>query len=333
MKLLLIADTHCKLANRDTYLECFKQIDELAQKENVDKIIHLGDLFHNKAIIRSECLRDISDIFNNSKFEWIILTGNHDYENSNCEGHSLKTLENINNVSVIDSNSSYYDMYKEKDKLLFIAYENIEKFKEKLEGWESKDITLFIHQSIEGFDYWNYDNSDKNVIPRELLKNFRIFSGHIHKYQQIENITYVGSPFTQKFDEANEKKYVVSFDTETKQAHRIELNLPKHVQYEIEINSQEDFKSLKNLDIKQNDLVKVKIKGEKSLLNKVNKHLFQNERIVLQKEYIDNSKKVLIKDSYDIDSMFEIYLKNLDTNVDKNKLLEYHKRVQEELNL
>ena len=88
MKFAHIADTHIKnLKYHYEYKVVFEQLYERLRKENVDYIIHCGDIAHTKTQISPEFVEMCSDFFRNleSIAPTYIILGNHDgnLKNSN----------------------------------------------------------------------------------------------------------------------------------------------------------------------------------------------------------------------------------------------------------
>lgn len=81
MKIAHIADTHIKnLKYHEDYRACFDQMYEILQEQQVDYIVHCGDIAHTKTQISPEFVEMASDFFGslaNIAPTYIIL-GNHD---------------------------------------------------------------------------------------------------------------------------------------------------------------------------------------------------------------------------------------------------------------
>ena len=76
-----IADTHIKnLKYHYEYKKVFEQLYEILRRENVDYIVHCGDIAHTKTQISPEFVELCSDFFTNlaSIAPTYIILGNHD---------------------------------------------------------------------------------------------------------------------------------------------------------------------------------------------------------------------------------------------------------------
>ena len=81
MKFAHIADTHIRnLRFHYEYNEVFKQLYQSLREENVDYIIHCGDIAHTKTQISPEFVKMCSDFFKNLAdiAPTYIILGNHD---------------------------------------------------------------------------------------------------------------------------------------------------------------------------------------------------------------------------------------------------------------
>ena len=81
MKIAHIADTHIKnLKYHEDYRACFEQMYEILRQQDVDYIVHCGDIAHTKTQISPEFVEMASDFFINlSKIATtFVILGNHD---------------------------------------------------------------------------------------------------------------------------------------------------------------------------------------------------------------------------------------------------------------
>jgi len=81
LKIAHIADTHIKnLKYHEDYRNCFEQMYEILREQDVDYIVHCGDIAHTKTQISPEFVEMASDFFTNlSKIATtFVILGNHD---------------------------------------------------------------------------------------------------------------------------------------------------------------------------------------------------------------------------------------------------------------
>ncbi|MEJ8751212.1 metallophosphoesterase [Lagierella sp. ICN-221743] len=95
MKFLFFTDTHIRASNpssrKDDYIESlklkFKEVGEIAKENNVDYILHGGDLF-DRPDVPVRIVGDFANILNSYNKPIYIISGNHD-----IYGHNPKTVE------------------------------------------------------------------------------------------------------------------------------------------------------------------------------------------------------------------------------------------------
>ena len=81
MKIAHIADTHIKnLKYHDEYRQVFSKIYDILKQQNVELIIHCGDIAHTKTQISPEFVEMASDFFKNLSeiAPTYVILGNHD---------------------------------------------------------------------------------------------------------------------------------------------------------------------------------------------------------------------------------------------------------------
>lgn len=179
--------------------------------ENISTILILGDVFDNRNNINVKVNDEVYNLFINvlNEFKIYILIGNHDiyYKTSN-EVHSLKLLNHLENVEVIDKvchielfgvNTMFCPwVFDYHDQELIKTFE------------ESTADVLFGHFDIVGFAL-NSTRVSLEGLNSEVFHGFKkVFSGHYHtpsskKFGKTE-IVYIGSPYQMTRNDKNETK-------------------------------------------------------------------------------------------------------------------------------
>jgi len=263
---LLIGDLHYKKSNKDETDEFEKSILEyLEQNQNFEKIIVLGDILdtHEKINI-SPLIRATKFLIRLSSYSiTYVLVGNHDRPNGEVfltEEHSLYPLKfTAYDIEIIDK------VYIEDD-LIFVPYVEPGRFmealgtkkifKEELENGKYKYI--FAHQEFFGAqmgglisqmgDKWN--------------KNYpRIISGHIHDYQVLDNITYIGTPYQTGYgDNPNKGIYILDQNGDLE---KISLNITPKIIIHLPIEEVLDY------NFPEDAKIKLVIEGDASEVRKI----------------------------------------------------------------
>ena len=216
-KIAHLADTHIKnLKFHYEYKIVFEQLYETLRKENVDYIVHCGDIAHTKTQISPEFVELCSDFFSNlaSIAPTYIILGNHD--------GNLKNSTRQDALSPIVKALNLPDLHllKNAGEVLVgphIAFNVLSVFDE--ENWvapsdpERINIALY-HGSVSGVKTdtgWVMTHGDHDV---------SIFGGHdfamlgdIHKTNQVLDdegrVRYPGSTVQQNHGETNDKGFLI----------------------------------------------------------------------------------------------------------------------------
>jgi DNA repair exonuclease SbcCD nuclease subunit len=268
-----ISDIHFNLTTLPLASQVLRTALAKAEDLKVPLVI-AGDLNDSKAVIRSEVAKELLDILLLSKVMVFILVGNHDLNNEKGEGHSLEFLNKTqsDNLWVISEPCSLtLPNRHNKDRVTFIPYQNSQDaFKEAVSKAKSKIIIC--HQGFLGAQMGDYVQ-DKTSVNPEVVKDFTVISGHYHRHQTLGTVTYIGTPFTMTFGEANDgaKGYLI-LNEDGSYAH-VELGLRRHIIIETPYDSYTWIQSDRthHPSINSDDLLWVKITGPRSELNKINK--------------------------------------------------------------
>lgn len=219
-----ISDIHFSLINLNSSSYALTAALNKAEELKIPLII-AGDLNDTKAIIRAEVANTLIRILQNSTTKIFILIGNHDLVNEKGQEHCLNFLRPY--ATIIDYHTRIGFGLKGHTIVGLMPYQSdLEKIPKIIESFDAPDI-IVCHQGIQGAAMGDYI-IDKSATTSDLFKCPTI-SGHYHRHQTIGNVTYIGSPFTMSFGEANDglKGFLVVNDdgTYTKEI----LNLRKHL--------------------------------------------------------------------------------------------------------
>jgi DNA repair exonuclease SbcCD nuclease subunit len=204
-KTLLLTDTHLGLYAasdvwHDIALKIFQAVADFCNRNNIKRIIHLGDFFEKREAINVKSLwyavRYIGPILN--EFNTYLVVGNHDtfYKNK-IEPHSLCIFDKFENITVVDEP-------------ITLPCGQI-----GLVPWQCTPMlgvyTLMGHFEINGFKMnEGYTTRRAKIEPEELGMYRKVISGHFHTPMTKNNITYIGAPSQQTFaDVGGERGFYV----------------------------------------------------------------------------------------------------------------------------
>lgn len=201
MKNLLVTDLHLGLRKdaeiwHKVQIELFQEIIDTCSRNNISKIIHLGDWHDNRKALSVKTIItswQIALMLEEVGIELYTLLGNHDifYKNQ-LHPHSLKFFEKFQNIHIIDRPVELED-------ITLVPW--ITSIHDKMGPY------LFGHFAINSFDVGNGHKLYKGPWKISDFKKFeQVLSGHFHKPQDGENITYIGAPFQHTFNDVDQKR-------------------------------------------------------------------------------------------------------------------------------
>jgi DNA repair exonuclease SbcCD nuclease subunit len=308
MKLLIIGDIHSKRSSLEVVDQVLTKCAKLAIKAQCDLTVCLGDINDTKSTLASKTVDQLIKHFSNWPTPVIAMVGNHDLNNAldPSLGHSLEFLKLLPNVTVIDKPTTIGDLF-------FIPYLPEQQF---LQVELAPTPYCFIHQDVKTAVYSNNREVESTIDPSYLSKYKRVISGHIHKAQQIANIHYIGTPYTESFKESDENKQVAILDTNKDHLLLVPTLVRQHKTYEYSINELKDVKDIiSDLHSKQNPnhLIRVIINVPDEIESKIKRSLFKGLSIEsLKTNPIRNpNKKLNVTDSMSNLETMELYLSQL----------------------
>ena len=215
MNILVCGDPHFKKDNLPIMELMVNDFIGLIEERKPDLCVVLGDTLHDHANITVRPLCMAIDFFEQiaKLCQLVVLIGNHDRENNSdfcTDIHPFNGLKSNPRIKIVDT--TYWD---QENNFIFVPYVPNGKFNQALSlvdydptikpTKDSKVPTLiFSHQEFKGcqLSVNKYsetgDTWDKNLP--------QIVSGHIHEYQILPHVIYVGTPTSTNYGESNDKK-------------------------------------------------------------------------------------------------------------------------------
>lgn len=225
-KAIFIADIHIGVRSsseewqeniKSYFYEWFIPYIESVTKGNDDYFLAvLGDVYDDRKSIDINVNNLAIDIFEDlgALLPVYIINGNHDLSKKTNKGNtSLRSLANIPGVTVIKE-PTILKIKPEKDTIstiIAIPYLGDHNEENKvLTKYSGKTDYAFMHTDISQF---SFDNGMTIVgaVDSDIYKG-RIFSGHIHKRQEMKNVIYVGSPYHLRRSDIDNVKGIYTLD-------------------------------------------------------------------------------------------------------------------------
>jgi len=226
-RIWMVSDSHlgCR-ANSVLWLDIiedyfFNFFIPLAKKEykKGDVLFHLGDVFDNRQSLNLAAqnlgiriFEELSKIFPDIH----IIVGNHDIMRKNSNDiSSVDCLKYIPNVSV-HKNPKIID-YDGTKCLLMPWRRNSEHEKETLDQIKENIDYMFCHTETQGVQISpskKYLHEGGNL-PSVFKRFKRVYSGHIHYRQELDNFILVGNPYQMTRSDRDNQKGIYILDLKT----------------------------------------------------------------------------------------------------------------------
>lgn len=355
MKIIIFSDIHIHPHKKsiERLEDCIKTLDwvfDCADSNNINNIVFLGDLFHDRQKIDVLTYQKTFEVFEKhllkNKINLFLLLGNHDlWHNQKWDVSSVNPLRNLPGVTVI--NEPTVKVIGEEFLFGFLPYTHdpIQDIKKVEKIWKKEcnerkinpNKILGGHIAVDGA-IWNvkYKTSSEVSIEHDgdmikvgpgIFENWdRVFLGHYHAEQKLtENVEYVGSPLQLNFGEAFQDKHIVIYDLKNDSCSYIKNEFsPKH--YILNENQ------IDNYDLK-NHFVRIEVEDISSTkMSEVRNNLVENKKVatmeikqIVKKEdhIISDAKSILYKE----EEMIEKYVDQVKIDLEKDKLIKIGKMI------
>ena len=223
MKIAIITDTHYGARKGADYIHSYfkKFYDNIffpyLEKNNIDTIIHMGDVFDSRKSIDYQSLEWSKRVVFEplKKYKVHAITGNHDayYKNTNKVNSPELLLKDYNNIITY---SKPTEINIEGLDILLLPWINSENFKESKEFIDnSKSKVAMGHLEINGFKATRGHMMEDGMDVSIFSKFEKVYSGHFHTRSTDGKIYYLGNPYEMYWNDVNDKRGFHIFDTET----------------------------------------------------------------------------------------------------------------------
>lgn len=204
VKALVIGDPHFKVSNKEDTDALHVQTLAWCNVYRPDLIVCLGDLLdrfetaHFSPLTRAtRFMRDLS-----LRAPTVLIIGNHDRPNNAVyltDEHHFDPLKSWDNFHVVDTVT---EMEIKGKRFVFVPYVAPGRFHEALSNTVLDGIhCIFCHQEFKGCRMGPVVSVDGDVWDRAIP----VVSGHIHDYQVIGSVTYVGTPIQHAYGDSEDK--------------------------------------------------------------------------------------------------------------------------------
>lgn len=239
MKVCIITDTHYSARKSSKlfqdYFELFYKnvFFPYLEENNIDTVLHLGDAFDSRKSIDFSGLEWTQRVVLEplSKYNVHLLTGNHD-----C---FLKNTNKINSPELLLQQYSNITVYSEPSevtignlKVIFVPWINQENEKQTLDLINKTTAKVCMgHLELNGFVAHKGHVMEDSRDPIPFTKFDKVFSGHFHSRSDNGKIFYIGNPYEIYFNDVDEERGFIVFDTETLEHEHV--NNPYKLHYQL----------------------------------------------------------------------------------------------------
>ena len=223
MKIAIITDTHYGARKGSTHLHNYFQLfyDNIffptLEKENIDTIIHMGDVFDSRKSIDYQSLEWAKQVVFEPlrKYKVYAITGNHDcyYKNTNHVNSPELLLNDYSNILTF---SKATEINVDGLDILLLPWINSENYDESLEAIQnSKSKVAMGHLEINGFKATRGHMMEDGMDTDVFSKFNAVYSGHFHTRSTDGKINYLGNPYEMYWNDVNDTRGFHIFDTDT----------------------------------------------------------------------------------------------------------------------
>lgn len=336
MKVAILNDTHAGIRNSsDVFIDNAEKFYSdvffpYLLEHNIRTIVHLGDVFDNRKFVNFRALNRYRKSFLTKLREYgmhmHIIPGNHDtyYKNTNelnslkeLLGHYMGEITIHMDPTIIDLDGLQFAM------LPWICNENYDKSMHFVQN--CKADMLGGHLELAGYEMMKGIEAPHGMDPAIFSRFEMVLSGHYHTKSAKGNIHYLGSQMEFYWNDAHDKKYFHTLDTETRELTPIRNphTLFHRIYYD---DSKYDFNDydLSDLDEK---FVKVVVINKSELFT-FDRFIdrIQNRRIHELKiqesfsEFVGDQVEDESVSLEDTSTLLNSYIDNVDTELDRDRI-------------
>ncbi len=249
MRIAILTDTHFGARNdSQQFLDYFlgfieNQFLPECEKQNIDTVLHLGDLMDRRKFVNFNTLNQVRERFieklEERNIKMYCLIGNHDtyYKNTN-EVNSLTELfgKRYECFIPIDQPTDICLGGKMFGMVPWINKENKEQCDHFLKN--SKADIVCGHFELSGYEVLRGVKFDGGMSDNLLRRFDEVWSGHFHMRHSKNNVRYLGTPYQITFSDLHEQKGFYVYDTESGDLDHIENDerMFLHIDYTDETN-------------------------------------------------------------------------------------------------
>ena len=185
-------------------IKTFLSICEYARNKNIAKVAILGDINHTKQIASVDAFSIFKNVLESfPELVFYIIPGNHDETAKDGIRSAIDLLKGPSNIITLDKTTVI-------DNITFVPYNYIN----QINDVKLTDV-LMSHFGLSDAILSNGKSIRSRIKLSDLRRWKKVFCGHYHKPQDIENFHYAGSLIPLTRAEFDEEKRFILFNSET----------------------------------------------------------------------------------------------------------------------
>ena len=328
-----MTDIHWGLKNNSIQhnTDCTNFVDwfiDTAKKQNCETCFFLGDWHHNRAAINIQTLqfslRGLEKL--SASFDKIyFIVGNHDmFYRDKRDTHSVEWAKHLPNVMIIDE-------WFSQDDVTIIPWIVGDEWK-RLKKMKGKYV--FSHLELPNF-FMNamIQMPDYKEIQSEHLNGYEaVFSGHFHKRQKKNNITYIGNAFPHNYSDAgDDKRGMMMLEWDKEPMYFGWPNAPKYRVYNLsDVLDDPTGLLLPDSYVKINLDIDISFEEASFIREKLipEHHLRELTLIPIKRDFTDNDPDNTNTQFESVDTIIQTQIESLEVGTfDKKLLLDIYKNI------
>ena len=339
MKVAIITDTHYGARKGSTHLHDYFKLfyDNVffptLEKEGIDTVIHMGDIFDSRKSIDYQSLEWSKKVVFDPlrKYKVYAITGNHDcyYKNTNYVNSPELLLNDYSNISTFSKPTEINVGGIGILLLPWINSENQEMSHALIK--KSRSPICMGHLELIGFrvhrGYIMEHGTDASI----FNKFDKVFSGHYHTRSDNGKIFYLGNPYEIYWNDCNDTRGFHLFETETQELTAVDnpYRIFHVIYYEDHDHQLFDARQLKNKIVK----VVVKKKSDQVKFEKFIDKLYAAnvaELKIVENFALQESAEFEAFESEDTLSILNRYIEEAEIDLDRSKVQKLIQEVYQE---